>query len=157
MDSLREYILSVICIVISCGILQSVLKDCSAASLVKFICGMVVSIVVFSPIIREEILHFDIIFDHMNADAAFAVSEGQTAAEELRKQHIKESTEAYILTRASELGASITVVVDLAENYPNVPETVTIRGDVSPYAKQRLIACVTGDLGIAEEKQKWIS
>lgn len=157
MDALRQYVLSIVCVVIVCGVAQNLLRDSTVASLVKVVCGMVISVVVLLPIVREDVFHWDLAFEHLNSERLFAVSEGENIAEDLRKQHIKEQTEAYILSKASDLGANIIVSVDLAEEHPNAPESVTIQGEISPYAKQRIAANVAGDLGISEDKQTWIS
>ena len=71
---------------------------------------------------------------------------------------IKEQTEAYILEKASALNADITVSVKLAldTQYPT-PESVHIKGNISPYARRLLSQTIQDDLGIASEDQVWSS
>ena len=155
--SLRQYILTVICITVSCGILQMLLTDGIAASLVKLISGLVISVSVLSPLINEEVLQWKLMFEDIVSDSSVVISNGETAASELVQQRIKEGTEAYILTKASNMGVDIRLNVELGNEYPNAPEKLTIYGNVSPYIKRQLSATISNDLGIPEENQIWIS
>lgn len=157
MDTVRQYILSVICIAVVCGVLQMLIPKGTAAALFKVISGLAVTITVLSPIVNEQMLQWDYSFEHMVSDGTIAASDGQRAAGDLLKQHIREDTEAYILSKASDWGASIVVNIELASEYPNAPVAATMKGNISPYAKKQLSASLTGDLGIPEEKQIWIS
>lgn len=157
MDSVRQYVLSVICVVIVCGILQLLLHSGMSASVAKFLSGLIVTITVLNPLLGDDLLHWDSAFEEISVSGELAVAEGEAAAQNLLIQHIKEKTRTYILTVASQMGADVSVEVQLQKEYPNAPQTVTIKGAVSPYVKQQLAACLRQDLGIAEEDQIWIS
>lgn len=157
MHSLRQYILTVICVATACGILQMLLSDGTAASLVKLISGLVVSISILSPLIKEEIFQWDLRFEEIMSDSSAVILQGEATASELIQKRIKEETEAYILTKASDMGVDIGLAVELGNEYPNVPEKLTIYGDVSPYVKRQLTATISKNLGIPEENQIWIS
>lgn len=157
MDAIRQYILSVICMAIVCGIVQMLFPSGTVASVVKILSGLIVTIAVLSPLLQEKVLQWDLTFESIVSDGEAAVAEGQTAAEDALAQLIKEETQTYILNKASALGADITVEVQLRSEYPNEPASVTVRGAVSPYVKQQLANCLSQELGIAEEDQIWIS
>lgn len=157
MDTLRQYILSIICIVVSCGVLQLLVPKGTIGTLFRVISGLAVTITVLSPLMNGEMLYWNYQFDRMISDSTIAVVEGQSTASELLKQRIREETESYILTKASDLKAEMNVDVDIASDYPNVPVAVTMKGKISPYAKKQLIAYIENDLAIPEEKQLWIS
>lgn len=156
MESIRQYILSVICVAVVCGVLQMLLAEGTAAALVRIISGLIVTITVLSPVVDENLLQWSVRFDHIMSDVDMAVTEGQTTASDLLKQRILKDTETYILTKAADLGASISVSVTLASDYPNAPESVIIKGEVSPYAKKQLEAYLAKDMGILEENQIWM-
>lgn len=157
MHSLRQYILSVTCITVACSVLQMLLVEGTPASLVKMLSGVVISIAVLTPAIKEDIFQWDIRFENITADATAAIIEGQNIASEMVQQRIKERAEEYILTKASDIGADITASLELETEYPNEPEKVEIRGRVSPYMKQQIIAIISKDLDILEENIIWIS
>lgn len=157
MHSLRQYILAVTCITVACGVLQMLLADGTASSLVKILSGLIVSIAVLTPLIKEDIFRWDLRFESIVSDASAVIAEGQTVASEMVQQRIKERTEEYILTRASDVGADIIATVELETEFPNEPEKLKIRGAVSPYVKEQLTASISKDLGILEEDITWIS
>ena len=157
MQSIRQYILAVVCITTACGILQMLITDGPTASLIRLISGLVVTVSILSPLIKEEVFQWDLRFEGIMADASVAISDGKKVASDELQQRIKEGTEAYILTKASDMGVDIRVCVELDSEYPNAPEKMTVYGDVSPYAKQQLSATISKELGIIEENLIWIA
>lgn len=155
-EALREYILSVICTAIVCGVLQILVPNGTSATLSKMISGLVITISVLSPVMNDHIIDWDNQFDHIISDSIFAVSAGENVASDLLKERIIKDTETYILTKASELGANLSAKVDLSSEYPNQPIAVTMKGNISPYLKKQLTANIVTELGIPEEKQIWI-
>ena len=69
---------------------------------------------------------------------------------------IKDQIESYILAKAADLGAEISVVLLFEENNWYQPERVTISGSASPFARNQLKSYIATDLGIPEESQIWI-
>lgn len=157
MGSLRAYILSVICAAVICGILQMLVPKGTVSTLIKVITGLVVVITALSPLINEEILRWDLRFDRIVSDGSAAITAGQDAASELLRERIKEETESYILTKASAMGLTISAEVEVASDFPNAPERVTLNGHITPYRKQQLASYLSSELGIPEENQKWMS
>ena len=78
-----------------------------------------------------------------------------TVAENEKSRIIKMQTEAYISNKAESMGADIDVVVQLSEQEPIVPISVSITGDVSPYIKSRLQQIISNDIGLCEEALQW--
>lgn len=66
---------------------------------------------------------------------------------------IKAQTEAYILDKAAELGASVQAEVSV--NADLRPDGAVLTGNVSPYVKSRLSALLETQLGIAKEALVW--
>lgn len=157
MDAIRQYILSVICIAILCGLTQSLFSKSSTGALVKLITGLIITITVIGPLLRGRDFSLGVYLDKISFDGSWAVAEGEEAAMQAVSERIKDRTETYILDKAAEMGAAITVDVKLKEGMPPVPAEVTVRGTVSPYVKKQLCGCLRKDLGIPEDKQIWIS
>ena len=157
MESLRAYILSVICAAVICGIIQMLVPKGTVSTLIKVITGLVVVITALSPLINEEILRWDLRFDRIVSDGSAAITAGQDAASELLRERIKEETESYILTKASAMGVNLSAEVELAPDFPNAPVSVILDGNVTPYGKQQLASYLSSELGISEENQKWMS
>ena len=152
MDTLRQYILSVICAAIVCGMLQLLL----GGSVMKLFAGLVVTIVAISPILKGE-LQLDMNWNEIAVDSRWAIKEGEDTALRQMSEHIKTQTQSYIISRAEELDAEISVEVELSDHVPPVPAAVTVWGDVAPYTKKQLARYMEKELGIDEDQQRWIS
>lgn len=157
MGSIRQYILSVICIAVLCGLAQALFSKSSTHTLVKLITGLMVTITVIGPLLRQTDFSLGAYLDRISADGSWAVAEGEEAAIQAMSARIKEKTETYILDKAVQMGATITVDVKLEEGMPPTPAEITVKGTVSPYVKKQLSDCLRNDLGIPEDKQIWIS
>ena len=158
MESVREYILSVICVGTICTLLQLLITGSgSVQAVVKFISGIVLSVCVISPLLHLEDLRFNAILDTISTEREWIVQEGRLAAENELSQILKSETQTYIINRAKELGMVVQVDVTVSDDLPPVPESVTIIGVASPYGKRQLSQFITTELGVEKEKQKWSS
>lgn len=155
MGEIRQYLFSVICIVVICGLLELLFTG-AERSIVKFVTGLMVMIVAISPILRGEIL-LEADWDGILIDQQRAVNDGEAAAQNVLSAYIKEDAETYILGKARELGADILVDVELDNASLPTLSSVTVKGMVSPYAKRQLMDCIEQDLGIDGDQQRWIS
>lgn len=157
MDSIRSYVLSIVAAALLCGICQSFWDHKSATgAIVRTITGLLVAITVLSPIVNLEIGDLTKYFSSLQTDADAIVSAGEEIGQTERARIITQQCEAYILDKADRLGLSLKVQVQLAENDSLQPETATLQGTASPYAKSVLGTYITESLGIPEEKQIWI-
>ena len=95
-------------------------------------------------------------FADIQTDADQIIGEGEEIAADATVAIIKKQVEAYILDKAHSLDIDIEVEVAFAELRPLVPDAVTIKGAVSPYAKLQLQQMIADDLGIPKENQMWI-
>lgn len=157
MEEIRQYILSVISISILCGLAQMFFSGSSTGSVVKLITGLMITITVVGPILQNKNISFITYFENIAVEGDWAVREGEEAAVIATAELIKDRTESYICDKAADMGAVITVDVNLRDGMPPVPSEVTVRGAVSPYVKKQLMSCLQEDLGINEDQQIWIS
>lgn len=154
MDSVRRYLLSVICAAIACALVRGMgEKNGAAGAVFKLVTGIFLAFTVISPIASLKIEELSFFTDGLQEEAAHAAAIGQEMADESMSAIIKEETEAYILDKANQLNADLTVEVTLGEDFQ--PEAVILTGDISAYAKFRLEMILKEDLGIAKENQQW--
>ena len=157
MDSVQQYILSIVCMSIICAVVQMLCASGTAANLVKMVGGILVAITVLQPLMREPIFHWEDNAISITQNGEQIILDGQQTAEMALSQLIKDKTQTYILNKASEMGADITVEVILKDECPMELKNVTMKGTVAPYIRQQLAESLYRDLGIAEENQIWIS
>ena len=157
MESIRQYILSVISIALLCSFVQLLFQDDHHAGLVKVITGLMVTLTVISPLCRTGSVRLEQYFATITSDGSWAVEEGQTAAEHTIADIIKDRTSAYICDKASTFGASIDVDVELTGTSPPTPSRIIVKGDASPYVKKQLTEYIHKEFDISEEDQLWIS
>ena len=156
MEEIRQYILSVVASAIISAIVIGILgKKGSYAQIAKLLCGLFVLITAVSPWVNIQIRERSSFFESIQSDSEEAVRTGERMAHEATAEIIKSQTEAYILDKAAAMGLRLSVEVTLDCAQPPKPESVTIRGSVSPHAKQTLSNYIRNDLGISEDKQLW--
>ena len=157
MGSMRQYILSVLCVVIMCGLTQALFPEGTMHALIKWIGGLAVTITVLNPLVKGDLLQWDMAFSDLLVNKEIAIGQGMQIGEDALLARITESTCTYILNEASGMGANVEVEVELQEDYPYQPELVRICGAVSPYIKQQLSIFLYRKLGITEDHQIWVS
>ena len=155
-ENLKEYIIAVISAAVICGLITGICeKNGASGGLIRMLCGIFMAITVLSPLVRIRISDFELYLDTLAYDGAMAAEAGNLSAKEELSLRIIESTEAYILDKASSMGLSVEVEVTLSqENIPK-PQAVYIKGTVPPYAKSLLKEWFKDNLGIGEENQRW--
>ncbi len=157
MEAVGRYIVSVSSAAILCGILKSIFPSKNTnAALLNLALGIFLSLVAIQPLAKIDLEALPAITDDYLSDAQAASAQGQFMSQASMADIIKSRTEAYILDKALELHADLTVEVTLSTGEPPVPESVRLTGSLSPYAKRRLETIIHEDLGIPKENQTWI-
>lgn len=153
---LKSYVFSVITASVVAGILLCVFKANGAHGyLIKLLAGLYIAITVVSPWRDFHISDISYYFDGLETDSSNYVNSGLNAYNEALQTSITERTEAYILEKASSMGAELTATVTVSNDQPLVPISVELSGNISPYNKSRLQQIIVNDLGIPEAAQKW--
>ena len=157
MEGVREYLLSVTAGAILCGILGSLVGEKGAFSgLYKLISGLVLCFLMISPLVNIELSDFTEFAGDLISQGDQAVREGEECRDQMLRQIITDEARAYIMDKARSYGTEIQVEITLSGDDPPVPESCTIRGQISPYVKQQLKKILITDLGIPEENHLWI-
>lgn len=156
MAALGQYILSVAGAALVCGILCGILKDTGTQGIVKLVCGVFLTLTALRPVADISFVEISRFALPYQAEAAEAALAGEDYARDTLCEIIKADTQAYILDKAAELGADVSVRVSVSQDPIPVPVSVQITGSLSPYNKQKLEQIIERDLNIAKENQIWI-
>lgn len=156
MEALREYILSIIASAVICSIATCLLgTKGTAASIGKMLTGIILVIALIRPLANLQFDSWEIWNQEIRTSAEAAAEDGEQIAYTQTADIIKTNVEAYILDKAAELNAAISVEIKLDHASIPQPESVTIGGTVSPYTRQKLSQIIEDELAIAKENQLW--
>lgn len=156
MEALRSYLLSVIAAAVICWMATALMrKDGAVSALGKLLAGVFMTVTILSPVVTWKLPNISVYADQFSADASEAVAMGKCVSNEAMASIIKQQCEAYILDKADDFGARLTVTISMSEDSLPVPCAVEVTGDCSPYARLRLMEIIQEDLGIGEEAQTW--
>lgn len=154
MDGIRQYLLTIVAGAMICAILLRVSSKFTAnTALIKLLTEIFMLILLVSPLLKFKLPDFSAIVD--DTMIGESITHGEQYTNMQTGGLIKESVTAYILDKASTLNANIRVEVFLSESPPQIPESVVIYGDVSPYTKTVLKSMIADELGIPEDAQIW--
>ena len=156
MGKIGVYILSVTAAGIICGIAKTLLSNKGgAAEMGKLLVGVFFTIAVVQPLINIEFVGLDRFIDGISADGKVWTDSGINMSQEAVSDIIKDRVEAYILDKANDMHANLSVEVSVEPGTPPQLSEVVISGDVSPYVRERLNRMITEELGLTEEQQIW--
>ena len=124
------------------------------AGIVRLICGLFLSFVAINPLVNLDFSGLEAYLESFSLEAGMVSDAGKNMAKDAQGDIIKASVETYIMDKAKTLGASVTAEVMLDQD--NIPLSVELAGNLSPYAKARITGIITDDLGITKEHQIWI-
>ena len=156
MDGIGQYLLSLIAASIICSIVNTWIgSKGTAGSLIKLVTGIFMTFTLLSPIVHIRLSDYTAGLSSITVDAQTYVQAGQENASNAINNIIKQQTEAYILDKAASMELNLEVEVTLSETDPPAPDSVVLKGQVSPYAKIQLAQFLAEQLGIAKENQTW--
>lgn len=154
MDEVRQYIVSIITAAIICGTVTCLVgKKGNIASIVKFLCGLFMTITAIAPWVNLRLPDDYSFWDTLQAEAQISVAEGEEISAQMQSAIIKEQLESYVLEKANSLELDVSVEISL--NDRNLPDLVIIQGAASPYARNRLSSYICENLGVTEDGLKW--
>ena len=158
MEWLQQYLVSVTAAGIICSIAKSACDGKTVSgSMIRLIAGIVMTVTVLSPVMTLKVDNLPDLAADWTIDAGAAVAEGKEMAAEQVNAIISDRVSAYILDKAAAFGAELYVEVRMPADGSGQPESVVLRGNVSPYAKSRLQRIIAEEILIPKENQQWIS
>lgn len=154
MSQIGQYIISLVAAAIICSCMTAMLpKKGPAGGILRFLCGLFMTLTLFAPIVEYRLPDFDTFFSKYSYDAEESFADAQKVSEQIKTEYITERISSYILDKADSLGISVSV--DISLNDTLLPEMVIIKGAASPFAKSKLSDYVSENLGIPEDKLQW--
>lgn len=154
MEALRQYVTVLTAAAILCAILSGLLgKKGLSAGIMRLLCGLVMMLCVFRFDWSGKWSDFLDVADTIRREGELAAASGELESRNAIAASIKAQTEAYILDKAAELGASVQAEVSV--NADLRPDGAVLTGNVSLYVKSRLSALLETQLGIAKEALVW--
>ena len=155
-EDIRSYLLSLLAAAMICAIVNRLIGDKGvSAVLTKLITGLFLAFMLVRPVVDLDLTGLADITIRYETNALRAVEEGENRTRNALTQFITQQTQAYILDKAQALDADLKVEVTLSDDDIPVPVKVRLSGKASPYAKGRLQAIISEDLGIVKENQVW--
>ena len=152
---LSGYVLSILSAAIIVAIVSSFFDGKSGISgVIKLVSGLFLTFVIISPLTKVDFSRVNVYLEEFILEGVEAASVGENLAREAEADIITSRVQAYILDKANSFGAELDVEVVL--NQSNIPESLKLIGNISPYAKTQMARIISDDLGISKEKQIWI-
>ncbi len=155
---IKSYILSVAAAGLLCGIITKLAgKEGAQSQLIQIAAGLILMFTLIQPLARIQWTHPSDWLEDLQQDSGNAVQDGLQQTASVLAQSIKEQTQAYILDKATSMGAAVEVEVLVSQDTIPVPVGAILCADVSPYVKVQLSDMMEKDLGISGENQIWKS
>ncbi len=156
MESIRQYIVTVCAAAMICGIVRHLAeKKSPAGELIHMLCGIFLTVTAVSPLLKIQIRDISSLIQDFQQEGEMIATQAEQQSVEDRNEIITSAAKAYIMDKAAALNAELEVEIILSEETVAVPCGAILRGNVSPYAKVRLMEILESDLGIAKEAQQW--
>ena len=158
MGDMKSYILSILLSALMCAIVKKILIGSGvAATVAKALCSIFMVLSLTQPFFGFSIPDWDKLVDGVASEADSAVSVGVNYAGDMQKAIITRQLQTYIMDKAAQYDASISVDITLSDDPMPVPVTIAITGSISPYGKRQLQTVIEQYLGVSKENQQWIS
>ena len=158
MSSLSQYLIKIVCVAAISSVLYHLFSPQSIFhKLVMMISGLYMAFTIISPILNVKFNLNMFSLDDFYQMADVYCENGDQMAISQNNEIIKIMTESYVLEKARSLNADLTVDVSVDNNGNRVFQSITLKGNISPYAKELLSETMECDLGISREDQIWIN
>lgn len=156
MEVVKEYLVSVTCAALLCGILRSCAgQKGTGGAVISLLCGVFMTLTVIRPVgslVLPDIARYA---QDVTREANTAAQTGADYTRQARERIIKEQTCAYILEKALSYGAELEAEVTALDPETGAPTQVRLSGPCSPYARSQIAKMIAEELGIIRENQLW--
>ena len=156
MEGLRQAVFSVITAAVVCGIAGTMVQGKASSQILRMLCGIVTAVTLLTQFRGFGPESYGGLLRPITRQAEAFSAQGEACSRQALEVRITAECQAYILDKATGMGASITAEVILDGGELPVPERVVLRGTISKENKARLSQILTEELGIPKEAQLWI-
>ena len=154
MDGMKNYLISVCCAAVLCGILKQIVGSSKMSSgMIRVLSGLFIAICIVSPWKNFRVDDLTQYNPLITEQGDLYAMTGYEITQKKIDKFIIQNTEAYILEKANQLQTQVEVIVSLSED--SIPVSVQITGQLSQEAKEELSAFLLNNIGIQKEMQIW--
>ena len=155
-ELLRQWIMGLCAASIITACAQTITPSGAVKKVLRLVCGLVLTLVLVSPLGKPDLESYALSLAAYRERVAALTEELSETEKRLDRVYIEEGCAAYILDEAHALGLEGRVEVRAKwRDDCWVPWEVRLHMNRSEEQRRRLSACITGELGIAEERHYW--
>ena len=158
MDSLGEWILSLVGAAILCSAALAVTPDGMARRPVKLVCGIALMVALLGIVTKFDYGALAVEIGGYRQRAEEQVSDAVSQSSNETRFIIEARCEAYILDKATRLGADdiqVSVTARWSEQGYWYPAEAELSGEITEETRSELSALMAVELGIGTEEQTW--
>lgn len=154
MDELRNGLLAVIGAGLLTSVLLEFLQEGAVKQTVRLVGGLLIALLILAPLTDLELGDFGQYLSQVQMEQEMLKTGIPVEQEKILNQIIQEKAEAYILDKAAEHGAAITVSVTVTagDAYP-YPYKASVTGTLTDAQRRALEQELEQNLGIPKERQ----
>lgn len=154
METLRTYLLGIVAAAMAVTAASALLREGSLRRAVQLAGSVVLILVVLGPLLRESLDAFGAYLAEIEMEEDALRSGIEVENTDILTRIICRKTEAYILDKATAMGAEVEVAVTMeqGEHYP-YPYAVTVEGALTDAQRERLSEDMELSLAIPKERQ----
>ena len=153
MEAVRAWLTSLVLVSLLLSVAQSLIPEGTLRRAASFTGGLILLFALLRPVLGADLEHLELDFDRYQAAVEERQEELADTQTEAMASIIAEQTEAYILDKAGELGAEVTVRVETRTGGDGVP--VPWSAELTGARSEALASALETELGIPAERQVW--
>lgn len=148
---MSAYLMRLICAAILCSLVDALAGSGTGGGMRRLTAGIFLTLVAFSVPTELELPELDP--ERFFREAQAAAAQGEDLAREAQAERILLGCEAYVLSKAEDMGLEVTVTIALDALLR--PSHVKLCGAASPLQRQELTEALVRELGVMEEDVVW--
>ena len=150
---LADWVRAICGAAVLCSAAMSLCPEGRVKRVLRLVCGLVMTCALLSPVLEIDLDAYSSAISGYGEAARAAAEGAQAEARELNRAVIEEECAAYILDKAGELGAEVTVRVETRTGGDGVP--VPWSAELTGAQSEALASALETELGIPAERQVW--
>ena len=157
-DLIHNWLSAVIYTGIVCSVVMMITPAGRVKKVLSILCGVAMCFAVISPIADFDFASYSQAMAHYRINAEQYAGNGAEHSKNLNRTIIEDECRAYILDKATEIGAeleTVEVIVSWSSEGYWYPTGVEICAQATPQQKQALTSYIEAQLGIGSHEQKW--
>ena len=156
MTAIRTYLLTIVAGTILIAFTLGLVQEGPQKKLLSFVGGLMLVLIVLSPVLQIKERHLASVLSQIRLDAEELRAGVEIQNRDIQAMIISEQCASYISDKARELGAELTVRIQMSD-YGTVPYPtgVVLTGSYTQTNQARLIEMIEKEFAIPEDCQIW--